>query len=57
MRCRFGGNTRHQNFRRGRGESIHAVVLGDPVTFVAEAIREFSEFDGVLQSIGRAGAG
>ncbi len=56
MRLGFTGQPRDQDFGRGTRKRRDVVVLGNPVTLVAEAIREARELDGVGERLARSHA-
>ena len=55
-RC-FSRNPGDQDFRRWAGQRLHGVVLCDPVTRVAQALRHARQFNGVMQRVRRSGTG
>src|SRR5580692_7480012 len=50
-------DARDENFRRGARECAGRMMLGDPVTLVAEPIGESREFDSVAERVGGGEAG
>src|SRR5258705_261483 len=51
----FSGHSRDENLRRWTGKRFDGVVLGDPVTFIAETIGCARRLDGVTHSLRRLG--
>src|SRR6266576_1033479 len=52
----FSGHSCNENLRGRTGKCFDGVVLGDPVTFVAETIGRARQLDRVAQSVGRRAA-
>src|SRR3954469_4276435 len=50
IRC-LGADSRYQNFRSRTGQGIHGVMLGDPVTRIAEPVRQARQLKRVLQCV------
>src|SRR5882672_1533135 len=52
----FSSHSRDENFRRWTGKRLYRVVLGNPITLVAETIGCARQLDRVTQSVGRRAA-
>jgi hypothetical protein len=52
-----GGEVGDQHRRRGTGDAVHVVVLGDPETGVAQFLRAARQIEGVAQGTGGIAVG